>query len=235
MELNGTKLVVIGGAGLIGSHTVDRLLKEDVKEIVIYDNFVRGRAENLHAALKDPRVKIFDVGGDIMQTDILEAALEGADGVFHFAALWLLQCHEYPAQRVRRQRARHLQCDGSVRQEGRQAPGLFIVGIGLRRRRARADGRGPPVQQQELLRRDQDRGRGDAARLPPPLRAQLRRPALHERLRPAPGLPRRLHRRDHEDARRHRSRARGRRSSATAARRSTSSRSRTAAPPTSAR
>jgi len=96
MELSGAKLVVIGGAGLIGSHTVDRLLEEDVKEILIYDNFVRGRLENLHAALRDPRVRIFDVGGDIMQTDILEAALDGADGVFHLAALWLLQCHEYP-------------------------------------------------------------------------------------------------------------------------------------------
>jgi UDP-glucose 4-epimerase len=96
MELKRAKLVVIGGAGLIGSHTVDRLLKEDVKEILVYDNFVRGRMENLHAALKDPRVRIFDVGGDIMQSDILEAALEGADGVFHLAALWLLQCHEYP-------------------------------------------------------------------------------------------------------------------------------------------
>jgi len=96
MNIQGKKLVVIGGAGLIGSHTVDRLIQEDVKEVVIYDNFVRGRAENLHNALKDPRVKIFDVGGDIMQTDILEAALDGADGVFHLAALWLLQCHEYP-------------------------------------------------------------------------------------------------------------------------------------------
>jgi UDP-glucose 4-epimerase len=96
MNLSGTKLVVIGGAGLIGSHTVDHLLKEDVREILIYDNFVRGRVENLHAALKDPRVKVFDVGGDVLQTDILEAALEGADGVFHLAALWLLQCHEFP-------------------------------------------------------------------------------------------------------------------------------------------
>ena len=96
MNIEGKKLVVIGGAGLIGSHTVDRLLHEDVKEIVIYDNFVRGRAENLENALKDPRVKIFDVGGDILQTDILEAALDGADGVFHLAALWLLQCHEFP-------------------------------------------------------------------------------------------------------------------------------------------
>ena len=96
MDLQGKKLVAIGGAGLIGSHTVDRLLQEDVKEILIYDNFVRGREENLREALRDPRVRIFDVGGDIMQTDILEAALDGADGVFHFAALWLLQCHEFP-------------------------------------------------------------------------------------------------------------------------------------------
>jgi UDP-glucose 4-epimerase len=96
MDIKGSKLVLIGGAGLIGSHTVDHLIKEDVREIVIYDNFVRGRVENLQGALKDPRVRIFDVGGDILQTDILDAALEGADGVFHFAALWLLQCHEYP-------------------------------------------------------------------------------------------------------------------------------------------
>lgn len=96
MNIEGKKLVVVGGAGLIGSHTVDRLAREDVREIVVYDNFVRGRTENLTQALKDPRVRIYDVGGDIMQTDILESALDGADGVLHFAALWLLQCHEYP-------------------------------------------------------------------------------------------------------------------------------------------
>ena len=96
MDLKGKKLVVIGGAGLIGSHTVDRLIKEDVKEVVIYDNMVRGSRENLNEALKDPRVKIYDVGGDILQTDILHACLDGAEGVFHLAALWLLQCHEYP-------------------------------------------------------------------------------------------------------------------------------------------
>jgi UDP-glucose 4-epimerase len=96
MRLEGSKLVLIGGAGLIGSHTADRLLSEDVGEVLIYDNFVRGRHENLEAALKDPRVRVFDIGGDILQGDILEAALDGADGVFHFAALWLLQCHEFP-------------------------------------------------------------------------------------------------------------------------------------------
>jgi UDP-glucose 4-epimerase len=96
MDIRGKKLVVIGGAGLIGSHTVDHLLKHDIKEVVVYDNFVRGRTENLTDALKDPRVRIYDVGGDLMQTDILQSAMDGADGVFHLAALWLLQCHEYP-------------------------------------------------------------------------------------------------------------------------------------------
>ena len=96
MDISGKKMVVIGGAGLIGSHTVDKLLAEDAGEIVIYDNFVRGRMENLAGALNDPRVSIYEAGGDVMQTDILESALEGADGVFHFAALWLLQCHEFP-------------------------------------------------------------------------------------------------------------------------------------------
>ena len=96
MNLAGKKLVVIGGAGLIGSHTVDRLIREDVQQILVYDNFVRGRIENLQSALQDPRVKVYDVGGDVMQSDILEAALQGADGVFHLAALWLLQCHEFP-------------------------------------------------------------------------------------------------------------------------------------------
>lgn len=96
MDIRGKKFVVVGGAGLIGSHAVESLLEHDVKEILVYDNFVRGRQENLAVALKDPRVRIYDVGGDILQSDILESALDGADGVFHLAALWLLQCHEYP-------------------------------------------------------------------------------------------------------------------------------------------
>lgn len=96
MDLAGKKLVVIGGAGLIGSHTVDELIHTDAKEIIIYDNFVRGTHGNIENALKDPRVRVFDIGGDICQTDILNEALKGADGVFHFAALWLLQCYDFP-------------------------------------------------------------------------------------------------------------------------------------------
>src|SRR5688500_8093738 len=96
MDLKGKAFLVIGGAGLIGSHTVDALLREDVAKVVVYDNFVRGREENLADALKDTRCKIFDIGGDILQSDILDAAMKRVDVVFHFAALWLLQCHDFP-------------------------------------------------------------------------------------------------------------------------------------------
>lgn len=96
MDINGKQLVVIGGAGLIGSHTVDQLLKHDIKSLIVYDNFVRGTTHNLESALKDQRVKVFEAGGDVMQTDVLNAAIAGADGVFHFAALWLLHCHDFP-------------------------------------------------------------------------------------------------------------------------------------------
>ena len=96
MDIRGKKLVVIGGGGLIGSHTVDALTREDVDEIVVFDNFSRGSHQNLAEAVRDDRVKVFELGGDITRTDILDAALRGADGVFHFAALWLLHCHEYP-------------------------------------------------------------------------------------------------------------------------------------------
>jgi UDP-glucose 4-epimerase len=96
MVLEGKRLVVIGGAGLIGSHVVDQLLRSDVKSVVIYDNFARGSLANLARAVKDPRVEVFEAGGDILQTDVLNAALSGADGVFHLAALWLLQCHDFP-------------------------------------------------------------------------------------------------------------------------------------------
>lgn len=96
MKLQGKRFLVIGGAGFIGSHTVDQLLKHDVKEIIIYDDFSRGSRLNLQQALLDPRVRVFDLGGDILKPDILAKAVTGCDGVFHFAAMWLLHCHDFP-------------------------------------------------------------------------------------------------------------------------------------------
>lgn len=77
MDLTGKRILVIGGAGLIGSHIVDQLLETDVKEVIIYDNFFRGKTDNLKQALSDPRCRIFEDGGDILNTDILNKAMEG--------------------------------------------------------------------------------------------------------------------------------------------------------------
>jgi UDP-glucose 4-epimerase len=95
-DLRGKTICVIGGAGFIGSHVVDELLTRDVRQVIVYDNFCRGSVDNLTDALRDPRVRIFEAGGDILHSDILSAAVKESQCVVHLAALWLLQCHEYP-------------------------------------------------------------------------------------------------------------------------------------------
>ncbi|HRJ71878.1 MAG TPA: SDR family NAD(P)-dependent oxidoreductase [Terrimicrobiaceae bacterium] len=96
MKLSNKKILVIGGAGFIGSHIVAELLKTDVAEIVIYDNFSRGKLENIAPYLSDPRCRIHADGGDIRDVDVLDAAMKGIDGVIHLAAMWLLHCKDYP-------------------------------------------------------------------------------------------------------------------------------------------
>jgi UDP-glucose 4-epimerase len=96
MDLKGKRFLVIGGAGFIGSHVVTELLKEDVAEVVVFDNFARGKLTNLSEQLLDPRCTLFSAGGDIREVDILNKAMEGIDGVFHLAAMWLLHCKDFP-------------------------------------------------------------------------------------------------------------------------------------------
>ena len=95
-DVRGKTVLVIGGAGFIGSHVVDELLKDDVKQVIVYDNFARGARGNLADALADPRVRVFEAGGDILQSDVLAAAMKESQQVVHLAALWLLQCYDYP-------------------------------------------------------------------------------------------------------------------------------------------
>ena len=96
MKLSNSKVLVIGGAGFIGGHLVRELLKHDVAEVIIYDNFARGKMENIEDSLEDDRCYIFPYGGDIRDTDILDKAMEGVDYVFHLAAMWLLHCKDFP-------------------------------------------------------------------------------------------------------------------------------------------
>jgi UDP-glucose 4-epimerase len=96
MKLENSKVLVIGGAGFIGSFVVSELLKENVAEVVIYDNFARGKKEYLIESLKDPRCKLFPIGGDVREIDILDTAMKGVDYVFCLAAMWLLHCKDYP-------------------------------------------------------------------------------------------------------------------------------------------
>lgn len=96
MNIKDSKVLVIGGAGFIGSFVVAELLKEDVAEVVVYDNFARGQRDYLTEQLKDPRCSIFPIGGDVRETDILDAAMQGKDFVISLAAMWLLHCKDYP-------------------------------------------------------------------------------------------------------------------------------------------
>jgi UDP-glucose 4-epimerase len=92
--LQGKRVLVTGGAGFVGSHIVDLLLEEDCGEIVVIDNMVRGRVDNLAGALPSGRVTL--VEGDIRDADLMQRLVAGCDTVFHQAALRITHCAEAP-------------------------------------------------------------------------------------------------------------------------------------------
>jgi UDP-glucose 4-epimerase len=94
MDIQNSRLVLIGGAGLVGSYIVDALKNEAVREIVVFDNFARGTRGNLAESIGDPRVTI--VEGSMTDRDALRDVLQGADGVFLLASLWLGECVNDP-------------------------------------------------------------------------------------------------------------------------------------------
>ncbi len=95
-DIKNSKILVTGGAGFIGSHIVDALVKKDVKEVIVFDNFSRGKKENLKQALTSGKVKIFK--GDIRNPSQLKKVIKGVDYVFHEAALRLLECEDKPRE-----------------------------------------------------------------------------------------------------------------------------------------
>ncbi len=94
--LNDARVMVIGGAGFIGSHVVGELLKTDVGEVLIYDNFARGKRDYLGPHLPDARCRLYQNGADIREVDLLDDAMRGCDYVIHLAAMWLLHCKDFP-------------------------------------------------------------------------------------------------------------------------------------------
>lgn len=95
-SLTKSKILVIGGAGFIGSHVVAELLKTDASSIVVYDNFTRGKFSYLTPHLADPRCTLYPHGGDVRDVDVLDHAMQGCDYVVHLAAMWLLHCKDFP-------------------------------------------------------------------------------------------------------------------------------------------
>jgi UDP-glucose 4-epimerase len=92
--MRNKRILITGGAGLIGSHITDLLIGQEPREIIIVDNFVRGRRENLAAAMKKMPLTIVD--GDIRDRALLGRVMAGVDVVFHQAAIRITQCAEEP-------------------------------------------------------------------------------------------------------------------------------------------
>ncbi len=226
-ELKGARVLVTGGAGTIGSTLVDQLLEAGAARVTVLDNLVRGRRANLDHAEATGRLDL--VVGDIRDRDLVHDVTSGCDLVFHQAAIRITQCAEEPRL------ALEVLVDGTfnVLEAAADAVVDKLVAASSASVYGLAEefptlGAPPPLRQRHVLRRRQVVQRGDAPQLPGDARPRPRGAAVLQRLRPADGRARPLHRGPGavDGADRRRSAARS--SSATGARRWTSS-----SPPTS--
>jgi UDP-glucose 4-epimerase len=94
VPVKGSRVLVTGGAGTIGSHVVDLLVRRGAAEILVLDNLVRGRVANLEGALRDGPVRL--VEGDIRDAALVHKLSAGKDLIFHLAAIRITQCAEEP-------------------------------------------------------------------------------------------------------------------------------------------
>src|SRR5689334_1771456 len=93
-NLRGDRVLITGGAGMIGSHIADLVVEQEAREVVVLDDFVRGRPENLAWAMANGNVEI--VEGDIRDAALVRELTRGIDVVFHQAAIRITQCAEEP-------------------------------------------------------------------------------------------------------------------------------------------
>src|SRR5271166_3269994 len=93
-KLAGQRALITGGAGAVGSNIADQLVRAGAQEVVVLDNFVRGRRENLAWALANGPVRL--VEGDIRDRALVGELTAGMDIVFHQAALRITHCAQEP-------------------------------------------------------------------------------------------------------------------------------------------
>jgi UDP-glucose 4-epimerase len=97
-SIEGTKILITGGAGFMGSTTADQLLDAGAAEVRVLDNFVRGSHRNLERARRSGRLQVIE--GDIRDKTTVDEAVAGVDYIFHLAALRITRCAEAPAEAV---------------------------------------------------------------------------------------------------------------------------------------
>jgi nucleoside-diphosphate-sugar epimerase len=97
-NLAGSRSLVTGGAGLVGSHITRQLVKAGAAEVIVYDNLVRGTAEQLGRLLPEGGYRLIE--GDLRDMRLLQDAMEGVDFLFHQAAIWLRECQANPRKSI---------------------------------------------------------------------------------------------------------------------------------------
>jgi len=121
MDIKDSNILVTGGCGLVGSTTIDLLLRDySPANIVILDDLSRGTLANVEAALKDPRVTL--IQEDIRDPEAVRRATQGMDAVIHMATLRITACAANPSEAMK------VMCNGSFNVvEAAQAAGVKKV------------------------------------------------------------------------------------------------------------
>jgi UDP-glucose 4-epimerase len=97
LEINRKNILVTGGAGFIGSHLSEDLLKQGARVTVLdnFDDFYQGKEENVRGLLGNERFKL--VRGSILDSGLVQDLVKGADGVVHLAAqAGIRYCNDHP-------------------------------------------------------------------------------------------------------------------------------------------
>lgn len=109
MELSGSNVLITGGAGFIGSHLADSLLRLGCRVTIIdnFDDFYSGKEDNVKHNLPNPKYRL--IKGDIRDSDLVNSSFKNMDVVFHLAAqAGVRYCNINPAK------ANSVNVDGTI-------------------------------------------------------------------------------------------------------------------------